>query len=101
MSFLVWEGADARTPGNFYRALVQELLLFISEMLVMSTHVGRYMGGFHLRVILQMTGRHPIQQVYGSWVYPPLSTAMVKAVLEEVDMYVSRRENTVAQFVVT
>ena len=39
------------------------------------------------------------QQVDGSWVYPPLDTAMVEVVLEEVEKYVYHRQNTVAQLI--
>ena len=34
-------------------------------------------------------------------VYLPLEDAMAEAVLQEVETYVSRRQNTVAQFIVT
>ena len=35
------------------------------------------------------------------WVYPPLDDAMAEVELQEVETYVSRRQNTVAQFIAT
>ena len=35
------------------------------------------------------------------WVYPPLEDVMAEAGLQEVDAYVYRRQNTVAQFIAT
>ena len=37
----------------------------------------------------------------GVWVYPPLEDAMAETGLQEVDTYVSRHQNTVAQFIAT
>ena len=46
-------------------------------------------------------GWQPICLVYGIWVYPPLEVATEEAYLEEVDMYVTHRHNTVAHFIMT
>ena len=35
------------------------------------------------------------------WAYPPVEDLMLEAGLQEVETYVSRRQNTVAQFIVT
>ena len=41
------------------------------------------------------------QQADGSWVYPHLMAAMVEVGLEEVEIYVTNRQNTVAKFITT
>ena len=48
-----------------------------------------------------MTRRKPRQGRDGVLVYPPLEDAMAEAGLQEVETYVSRRQNTVAQFIAT
>ena len=35
------------------------------------------------------------------WIYPPLEDATKEAILQEVETYVSRRQNTFAQFIAT
>ena len=44
------EGADPRTAGDFYKAVVKVTLLFGSESWVMSSKIGRNLGGFRHRV---------------------------------------------------
>ena len=46
-------------------------------------------------------GRQPWRGKDGVWTYPPLEDVMVEAGLQEVDTYVSRRQNTVSQFIAT
>ena len=35
------------------------------------------------------------------WIYPPLEDAMAEAGLQEVETYISRRQNTATQFIAT
>ena len=56
---LVREGVDARTPGIFYTAVVQDVLLYGLEVWVMSTWIGKTLGVFHHRVICKLTGKMP------------------------------------------
>ena len=48
-----------------------------------------------------LTGQQTRRGRDGRWVYPPLAEAMEEAVLQEVETYISRLDNTVAQFIVT
>ena len=41
------EGADARTLGQIYLAVVQSVMLYGLETWVMTPHIGRVLGGFH------------------------------------------------------
>lgn len=76
---------------NFYLTVVQAVLLFGSEMGVMSPFIGRTMGGFHHQIICRLIGSQPRRQAGGSWSYPPLTASMAEASLEEEDKYVARR----------
>ena len=49
----------------------------------------------------RLTGRQPQRGRDGGWVYPPLEEAMAEEGLQEVEIYVSRRQNTAAQFIAT
>ena len=60
----------------------------------------RVLGGFHHRVAHRLTGQKPQKVCYGGWVYLILEDAMAEAGLQEVETYVSRRQNTVAQYIV-
>ena len=95
------EGADARTSGQIYLAVVQLVQLYGSETWVMTPYIGRVLGGFHHRLAHRLTGRQPWRGRDGVWIYPPLEDAMAEAGLQEVDTYVSRCQNTVAQFIAT
>ena len=93
------EGADARTSGTFYRAVVHAVLLFESETWVMPPRIGRTLVGYHHRVIHRLTGRETRRQVDGSWLYPSLVAAMAEAGSEEMETYVACRQNKIAQFI--
>ena len=55
---LVREVAIPRVSGMFFKAVVQAVLLFGSDMWVMNPHMGRDLGSFHQRVVRLITGRH-------------------------------------------
>ena len=47
----------------------------------MSPHIGRNLGGFHHMVARRMMVRKQWRRLYGKWMYPPLTEAIVEAVL--------------------
>ena len=51
------EGVDARTLGRIFVAVVQEVVIYRSDMWLMTPRIGRVLGGFHHRVAHRMTGR--------------------------------------------
>ena len=67
----------------------------------MTPHIGRVLGRYHHRVACRLAGRQPRRGREGVWTYPLLEDAMEEAGLKEVETYVSCRQNTVAQFIVT
>ena len=95
------EGADARTLGKIYLAVVQLVILYRLETWVTTPHIGRVWGGLRHRVTLRMTGRQPWKGRDGIWVYPQLEDPMVEVGLQEVDRYVSRHQNMAAKFIST
>ena len=92
---------DARTLGRIYVAVVQTVMLYGSEMWVLTSRIGSFLGRLHHRVTQRLTGRQPWQERYGVWVYPPLDSAIAEATLQDLKTYVYRRQNRVAQFIAT
>ena len=48
-----------------------------------------------------MTGIGPKRQLDGTGVYPPIGSEMETVGLDEIGVYISRRQNTVSQYIVT
>ena len=95
------EGADARTSGQIYLAVMKLVLIYGSDTWVLIPCMKGVLGGFHHRVARRLTGRQPRKGWYRVWVYPPLEDAMAKAGFQEVETYFSRLQNTVAQYITT
>ena len=102
---LVSKGADSRTLVMFYLVVVKVVLLYGSEMWVMSPRIWSKMGGFHHSMVPRLAGRQMRRRTDVMWVYPPLTEAMVETMeeagLQEVDTYVTRCQNTVSQYIAT
>ena len=97
------EGENVRVSGNLFKDLIQAVLLFGSEMWVPTPCTGQPMGGFQHRVDLRIMGKKTWRPQDGSWEPPPppLEEAMREEGMEEVEEYVLRRHNTVAQYIAT
>ena len=72
-NILVSEGADRRMVGSFYVAVVQAVLLFESNMWVLTPRLEKSLEGFHHQEVRQMAGMGPKHQkgwymgVYTHW----------------------------------
>ena len=75
------------------------VIIYGSDMCVLTPRIGRVWVGFYHRVACRLVGGQPQRGRESVWVYPPLESAMAEAGLQEVETYVSRRQNIVAQFV--
>ena len=76
------EGADSRMVERFYVEVVQAVLLFGSEMCVLTPWLEKSLKGFHHRSVRQMAGMGPKHQRDGTWVYTPIEAALAMVVLE-------------------
>ena len=95
------EGADKRVSGNFFKAVVQQVLLFGAEMWVLTPRIERALESFMHRAARSITGRQPQRGWDGKWYYPSLQVAMREAGFIEIRESITRRQNTVAQYIVT
>ena len=95
------EGAEPKVLGHLFKAVVQAVLVFGAETWVLTPRPERALGRFQHRVKRWITGRQPRRRGEGSWDYPPLETVMAEAGLEDIGVCVTRRQNTVAQYIAT
>ena len=61
--------------GNFYKPVLQAVLLFSSETWVLTSRMERALDSFQHRVAQRLTGKQPWGRGDGSWTYPPLEEA--------------------------
>ena len=95
------EGATKRVSGNFFNAVVQQVLLFGAETWVMSPRMERSLSAFIHGEARRITGRQPRRGRDGKCFYPSLEGSMTEAGLTDVQTSINRKQNTVAQYIAT
>ena len=95
------EGEDKRVSGNFFKVVVQQVLLFGAEMWVLNPQIERVLESFMHRAARMITGRQPQRGWDGKCYYPSLQGAMREAGFIEIQESITRRQNTVAQYIAT
>ena len=86
---------------SFYTAVTQQVLLFGAESWVLTKTMESALDAFQGRVARRLTGRMPRRGRDGKWVYLPLAGVTKEAGVVRARTSVLRRQNTVAQFIVT
>jgi hypothetical protein len=91
---LVREGADSKIAGNFYKVVVQSVLLYGSETWVVSQSIMRSLTGFHNQVARRISGCpiHLNQQTQ-DWIYPSAEAALATSGLLPVESYIKKRHS--------
>ena len=95
------EGADPNVSGKFYKAVAQAVLLFGEETWVLTQRMENALDIFQSRFARRITGKQPRRKTDGSWDYPPLAEALGEEGLEGMRKSITRRQNTVAQYIAT
>ena len=95
------EGADLKVTRSLYTAVTQQVLLFGAESWVLTKRVESALDAFQGRVARRLTGRMPRRGRDGKWVYPLLAGVLKEVGVVRARTSVLRRQNTVAQFIVT
>ena len=70
------EGADKKVSGNFFKAVVQAVLLFGAETWVLNPKIERALERFMHGAARRITGKQQRRGGDGQWTYPPLKEAM-------------------------
>ena len=78
------EGAKKRVSGNFFKAVVQQVLLFGAETWVVSPIMERALSAFIHGAAIRLIGRQPRIERDGKWSYPSLEGAMKEAGLTDL-----------------
>ena len=86
---------------NFFKAVVQQVLLFGAETWVVSPIMERALRAFIHGAARRLTGIQPRRGRDGKLSYPSLEGSMKEAGLTNVRTYINRRHNTVAQYIDT
>ena len=73
------EGADKRISGNFFKTVVQQVLLFGAETWVLTPRIEKVLDSFMHGAARWITGRHPRIGWDRKWYYPSLVGAMKEA----------------------
>ena len=81
--------------------MTQQVLLFRAESWVLTKDIESALDAFQGRVARRLTGRQPRRGRDGEWFYPYLAGALKEAGIVRARTSVLRRQNTVAQFIVT
>ena len=95
------ERAAPRVPSFFFKAVVQEVLLFGAETWVVNPHMGKVLGRFQTQVARPLTGRLPQSTTDGKWRYTSAAAAREEAGFLTMEEYVRRRQNMVAKYIAT
>ena len=90
------EGATKRVSGNFFMAIVQQVLLFGAETWVVSPMMERALSAFLHGAARRLTGRQPRIGRDGEWHYPSREGAMEEAGLTDIRKSLQRRQNKVS-----
>ena len=70
------EGANKQVSGNFFKAVVQQVLLFGAETWVVSPRMEQVLNSFIHGSARRITGRQPRRGWDIKWLYPSLEGAM-------------------------
>ena len=93
------EGVDKRASGKIFKAMVQAVLLFGAETWVLTPRIERSLERFLHGDARQITRKQPRRGRDGEWTYPPLKEAIREAGFEGIRNSITRRQNTVAQYI--
>ena len=101
MRILGREGANPRVSRMKSKVVVQAVLIFRSEVWVLTPRMERDLGSFQHRVARRIIGRQSRRREEGGWDCPPLTKAMEDLGFEEIGAYILKIQNTVAQYIAT
>ena len=88
--------------GEFYKALVQAVLLYGSKTWVLSTTSLASLVGFHIRAAYQMAVRHKSRRGPGhGWIYPKSKDVLEECGMSTLAEYITVHRQTFTVYVAT
>ena len=104
MSLYQGEGPLGISPGVVVIHFDEQLTIapaFGAETWVLTQRIERALESFLYRAARRITRKQPHRGRGGQWTYPPMKEAMREAGFEWIWKAITRRQNTVAQYIVT
>ena len=80
-------------------SVVQAVLLFGSNMWVMTPQLKKSIEGSHHWVLWSMEGMGSKHQQHGTWIHTPIGAALAMVGMEKVGVYIADRQNTFVQYI--
>ena len=99
LQILSQEGGNLKVSGHFFKAVTQAVLLFGDETWVLTPRMELDLSTFQHRFAQRITDREPRRRGIGICEYPSLEESMTEASFEGIRTYVTRRQNTVTQYI--
>ena len=85
-------GIRCRTLARFYITIVQAVLLYGSEMWVLSQRSRRHLDTFHHRCARFMANKHIRQLPSGEWITPHSDDVLEQCGLSPISTYIAKRK---------
>ena len=101
MKILGREGSNLRVSGISLKTIFQAVLLFGLETWVLTLCIERALGSIQYRVARRITGKNTRRREEGGWDCLPPVTAMEEAGFEKIGVYILKRQNSIAQYIVS
>ena len=98
-TLLLREGADPKVLASFYRVVVQSILLYGSEMGVISASITKRIKGTNTEFLKMITGKRAKQLGDGTWETAGAEGIREAAGTQSDRIYIEQRQETVAQWV--
>ena len=95
------DGVDRKTMTRFYLAIVQAVLLYGSESMVLSSRLLQRLERFHLRCTRWLCHRHIRRRVDGTWEHPPSNEILDACGLSPIRTYIAKRQTTLLHYAST
>ncbi len=94
------ENASPCACGIFYKATVQSILLFGSEMWNLSPSGLKLLEGFHIRAAWRMAGKRPMKLPDSTWMYSNSVQVLEDVGLKTVAHYIAVRWQHIMNYIV-
>ena len=82
-----------------YKAVAQLVILYGSEIWVVTGDRLKVLTGFHHQAEQRITGMTDKRGAWGEWEYPAVEEAMETAGFRPIGVYIKRRQTTIAESV--
>jgi hypothetical protein len=92
------DGANYRTMGYFYKAIVQSVLLYGSETWTPTRRMISLLECFHNQCARRITRRFIRQNADSTWTYPDTASTLEAAALFPITTYIARRRQSILPY---